>query len=98
MCFQLHYDVLFKGGGPGAKAFASSDAVKNVLEQQVKTGGLIAAVCAAPIALKAHGICKGKQLTSYPAFKEELSQDYVYSEVLMSILVHLLVDSFRHTG
>jgi hypothetical protein len=39
------------------------------------------AICAAPTALLAHGIGKGKRITSYPAFKDALSADYSYSEV-----------------
>ncbi|KAG8299507.1 hypothetical protein J6590_099437, partial [Homalodisca vitripennis] len=34
----------------------------------------------APAVLKAHGIAKGKSLTSYPSVKEELVSDYKYSE------------------
>lgn len=41
---------------------------------------MIAAICAAPIALKAHGIAKGKQVTSYPSMKDELVNDYNYLE------------------
>lgn len=41
---------------------------------------MIAAICAAPIALKAHGIGKGKQITSYPAMKNELVDEYKYLE------------------
>ena len=54
-----------------------------MLSEQETAGRLIAAICAAPTALKAHGICAGRTLTSYPnpAFKEELVKaGYVYSE------------------
>ena len=47
---------------------------------QEKEGRLVAAVCAAPTALLAHGVFKGKKLTSYPAFKDKLEADYVYTE------------------
>ena len=55
--------------------------VKSLLEAHDGAGKLIAAICAAPTALQAHGIGKGKNLTSYPAFKEALSADYNYTEV-----------------
>ena len=32
----------------------------------------MAAVCAAPTALMAHGIAKGKKVTAYPCFKDEM--------------------------
>ena len=57
--------------------------MKTVLAEQEAAGRLIAAICAAPTALKAHGICAGRTLTSYPhpAFKEELTKaGYTYSE------------------
>lgn len=41
---------------------------------------MIAAICAAPVALKAHGIAKGKKITSYPSMKDELANEYKYSE------------------
>ena len=41
----------------------------------------MAAICAAPIALKAHGIGIGKKLTSHPSVKDKFTPDqYTYSE------------------
>lgn len=54
--------------------------VGKLLQEQEKENRLIAAICAAPIALKAHGIGKGKQITSYPAMKNELANEYKYLE------------------
>ncbi|XP_057305373.1 protein dj-1beta-like [Hydractinia symbiolongicarpus] len=59
--------------------FLYSIEVKTLVEQQNKAGNFIAAICAAPTALAAHGICKGKRVTSYPTFKEKF-HDYQYSE------------------
>ena len=61
--------------------------VKSLLEAHDGAGKLIAAICAAPTALQAHGIGKGKNLTSYPAFKEALSADYNYTEVCFFITI-----------
>ena len=80
------YDVvLLPGGYGGAKSLAESPKVKQVLEQQEKTrDGLIAAVCAAPIALVSHGIAKGRRLTSHPSVRKVVEEaeggDYTYSE------------------
>ncbi|XP_017884796.1 protein dj-1beta-like [Ceratina calcarata] len=75
------YDVVVLPGGlGGSKAFISSAEVGKLLQQQEKEGRLIAAICAAPTALKAHGIAKGKKLTSYPAMKDDLVNDYEYVE------------------
>lgn len=53
------YDVVILPGGlEGSKRLAESGKVKEVLEAQEKAGQLVAAVCAAPSALLAHGIAK----------------------------------------
>ncbi|XP_014481345.1 PREDICTED: protein deglycase DJ-1-like [Dinoponera quadriceps] len=75
------YDVVILPGGlGGSKAFASSAAIGDLLKEQEKEDRVIAAICAAPIALKAHGIGKGKQITSYPSMKDELAKEYNYLE------------------
>jgi len=75
------YDaVVLPGGGGGAKALANHSKVKELLMEQEADGRIVAAICAAPSALLAHNIGKGKSLTSYPAFKDALSTDYKYSE------------------
>lgn len=56
---QGPYDVVVLPGGlGGAKRLAESQKVKEVLAAQEKAGGFVAAVCAAPSALLAHGIAK----------------------------------------
>ncbi|XP_003400744.3 protein dj-1beta-like [Bombus affinis] len=75
------YDVVILPGGlGGSKAFADSAEVGKLLQQQEQENRLIAAICAAPTALKAHGIAKGKQVTSYPAMKDQLTDYYKYLE------------------
>ncbi|XP_032684368.1 protein dj-1beta-like [Odontomachus brunneus] len=77
---QKYDAVILPGGLGGSKAFASSVAIGDLLKEQEKEDRVIAAICAAPIALKAHGIAKGKQITSYPSMKDELVSEYNYSE------------------
>ena len=50
--------VVLPGGLGGSKQLAASDKVKQVLQSQETAGGFVAAVCAAPSALLAHGIAK----------------------------------------
>lgn len=54
--------------------------VGKLLQDQEMEGRVIAAICAAPTALKAHNIAKGKSLTSYPSMKDRLMSDYKYSD------------------
>jgi protein DJ-1 len=64
--------IVLPGGGKGAEGLAASTEVHALLRQQEKEGRLIAAICAAPIALAAAGVGKGRRLTSHPSVREKL--------------------------
>ena len=68
------------GGLEGSESFASSDKVKERLKRQVERGLWIGAICAAPCALKAHGILPNRKLTSHPCKAEYLKDGYQFSE------------------
>lgn len=70
--------VVLPGGLGGAKALADSKAVGDLLQKQEKSGRICAAICAAPTAFLSHSIGLGKKITSYPAFKDQLSGKYTY--------------------
>uniref|UniRef100_A0A646QII5 DJ1 n=1 Tax=Hemiscolopendra marginata TaxID=943146 RepID=A0A646QII5_9MYRI len=77
------YDVVVMPGGlKGAENLAADKNVGALLKEQEKDGRLIAAVCAAPTALKAHGVGIGKTVTSHPSMKEKMSEggQYKYTE------------------
>lgn len=77
------FDVLVLPGGlGGAKTLASSKEVGELLKEQESAGRFIAAICAAPTALRAHEVGFGKSLTSYPSVKECLVEGgkYQYKE------------------
>lgn len=80
--FQDKFDVVVLPGGlGGSKAMADSPLVGEILKRQEKEGRLIAAICAAPIALQSHGIASGKKITSYPSFKNQLCDaGYCYDD------------------
>ncbi|CAB0042057.1 unnamed protein product [Trichogramma brassicae] len=72
------YDVVILPGGVGWKHLAASPKVGAILKAQEAESRIIAAICAAPNVLKAHGIAKGKKITSYPSVKSDLIEDYTY--------------------
>ncbi|XP_050302588.1 protein dj-1beta-like isoform X2 [Anthonomus grandis grandis] len=77
------FDVLVLPGGlGGSQAMASSSVVGQLLKDQEKAGRWIAAICAAPTALKAHGIADGKNVTCYPAMRGQMEEGgkYKYKE------------------
>ena len=78
---QAPFDaVLLPGGLKGSEALFNSKAVGDVLKKHEGNGSIIAAICAAPTALKNHGIFLGKTVTSYPSVKDKLEGSYKYSE------------------
>lgn len=59
---------------------AESELVGKILKKMENDGKLISAICAAPTALLKHEIFLGKKLTSYPSFKDQLSDKYKYDD------------------
>jgi len=67
-CMHRTFDaVVLPGGMPGSQNLASSHEVLALLKRTYEAGGIVAAVCAAPIALHAAGLLAGKHVTSYPS-------------------------------
>jgi 4-methyl-5(b-hydroxyethyl)-thiazole monophosphate biosynthesis len=60
------FDAVVLPGGPGAKRLRDDERVKAVVRRLAREGRLVAAVCAAPIALEAAGVLAGKRATVYP--------------------------------
>jgi 4-methyl-5(b-hydroxyethyl)-thiazole monophosphate biosynthesis len=57
---------------PGAANLRDSSEVLELVKKVNDRGGVVSAICAAPIALKAAGIIEGKTVTSHPSVKNEL--------------------------
>ncbi|MBN3293393.1 PARK7 deglycase, partial [Polypterus senegalus] len=80
---QGPYDVVvLPGGNLGAQNLCESPVVKEVLKDQEGRKGLIAAICAGPTALLAHGIGYGSKVTTHPLAKDKMmnGDHYTYSE------------------
>lgn len=68
-----NYDALvLPGGMPGSIALRDNEKVQSLIKKYNKENKIVAAICAAPIALAKAGVIEGKMVTSYPGFKEEL--------------------------
>jgi DJ-1 family protein len=72
--------IVLPGGGPGSERLADSKLVGKWLKAQWDRGGIVAAVCAAPIALLAHGIGRGLPITCHPSVRERLLDSYELSD------------------
>ncbi|KJH51268.1 DJ-1 family protein [Dictyocaulus viviparus] len=72
--------VILPGGQPGSNTLAASSMVGQILKSQHDAGRYIAAICAAPIALKSHKI-PANVVTSHPSVRKQLEEGgYKYSE------------------
>ncbi|KAJ3330535.1 Protein deglycase DJ-1zDJ-1 [Blyttiomyces sp. JEL0837] len=66
--------IILPGGMGGARAFEKSPVVHALLQEFYKNDKkIVAAICAAPIALKAAKIGQHRNITSHPSVKEELT-------------------------
>lgn len=64
--------VYLPGGLPGATNLLASAAVGEILKTTAARGGIVSAICAAPIVLARHGLLTGKTFTMYPGFEDYL--------------------------
>lgn len=64
--------LILPGGMPGAKNLDESEHTDRFIAATLKSGGRLAAICAAPMVLGRRGMLKGKQATAYPGFEDEL--------------------------
>ncbi len=75
-----HFDCLILPGGiPGSTNLRDNPKVIELIVKIFSEGGIVAAICAAPIALARAGILKGKKATCYPSFKSELGGGVLYT-------------------
>ncbi|MGL5477888.1 MAG: DJ-1 family glyoxalase III [Clostridium sp.] len=67
------YDaVVLPGGMPGSTNLRDNSEVIDLIEKMNSSKKIVAAICAAPIVLAKADVIRGKDVTSYPGFKEEL--------------------------
>jgi 4-methyl-5(b-hydroxyethyl)-thiazole monophosphate biosynthesis len=72
-------DALILPGGNGSWVMRDTEAVLELVRQVNSSGKLVAAICAAPIALARAGILEGKKVSAYPA-------DMVYADLTMATI------------
>ena len=68
-----HLDmIVLPGGMPGASNLARDPIVQRLVKELAAAGKFTCAICAAPIALAAAGVHRGKRVTCYPGFEDKL--------------------------
>lgn len=69
--------IVLPGGMPGASTLRDSVTLQNLVREQNRQGGWLAAICAAPIVLGAAGLLQGRRATCYPGFENQLVGAYL---------------------
>ena len=64
--------VYLPGGMPGSTTLAASEAVLDYVRRVHEAGGLVCAICAAPLALDAAGLLAGVEYTCYPGVEANI--------------------------
>ena len=80
---DIDADMLILPGGPGAESFIECKALTNALIAHNNRGGLIAAICAAPVTLGRLGILKDKTATCYPSVADKLNASAYSTDMLV---------------
>ena len=73
--------IVLPGGLPGAENLGKSGAVKELTMKVHESGGICAAICAAPaFTLAKYGLLDGRAATCYPSFEAEFDSSTKHSE------------------
>lgn len=64
--------IVLPGGMPGTTNLRDDPRVIELLQRQRKSGGHVAAICAAPMVLAAAGVVSGVPVTSHPSTQSQL--------------------------
>ena len=82
---ELYDIVILPGGMPGAKFLKDHQEVQNFVKNHYDEGKLIAANCAAPIAIENSGALKNRTYTCYLGFEKQINDgtytgDFVHQD------------------
>lgn len=70
--FEAADALVLPGGLPGAYNLRDNPYLNKAFNEFNDKGKIIAAICAAPLALSHYGVLKGRKATIYPGMEEEL--------------------------
>lgn len=76
--------AVFPGGMPGSLALDESPFSDEVIAALEKSGGRLAAICAAPLVLGRRGLLEGKRAICYPGFEKELKGAIIGDESVVT--------------
>ena len=78
------YDmVVLPGGMPGAATLRDQEDLVRALKNHHQAGKLVAAICAAPIALAQAGLLADKTYTCYDGFEQQITDGHYVKELVV---------------
>lgn len=78
-----HDAIILPGGYPGAASLRDNDAVIALIREADAAGKLVAAMCAAPIALGRAGVLAGRTYTCYPGVEQQIPDGTPVTDVVV---------------
>ena len=69
--------LILPGGMPGTLNLGEHEGLINILREQNKRGGWIAAICAAPSILGKMHLLRNREAVCYPGFEDQLEEAFV---------------------
>lgn len=72
--------LLLPGGMPGATHLKEHQGLRHALVAHAEKGGMLGAICAAPMVLGSLGLLKDRRATCYPGFEKELEGAHYTAE------------------
>lgn len=69
--------LILPGGMPGAENLYACEILRNRILLHSQKGGMVAAICAAPMILGRLGLLRGRKATCFPGFEKELTGAFV---------------------
>lgn len=76
--------IVLPGGMPGTTNLKNDKRVISLVQSISKTGGITAAICAAPIVLAEAGVLTGKKYTCYPGFEKDIADAFFSSDPVVT--------------
>ncbi|MFA5519866.1 MAG: DJ-1 family glyoxalase III, partial [Spirochaetota bacterium] len=68
--------IVLPGGMPGTNNLKDDKRIISLIKSINKSGGITAAICAAPIVLAEAGVLSGKKYTCYPGFEDDIKNAF----------------------
>jgi len=66
--------IIIPGGNGGVEVLRGDPNVHRVVRNQLQSGRIVGAICAAPIVLREAGLLENREITSYPGARGELEK------------------------